>query len=75
MYHKILADGAFVVSSICVLAAMAGWLVEDIWLASSQWMLLAIFLLLVAIFVKMNTEDDEKLIKTYAKKRKSGGVK
>ncbi|MDD3607690.1 MAG: hypothetical protein PHQ20_02745 [Candidatus Moranbacteria bacterium] len=75
MYHKILADGIFAVSSICVLAAMAGWLVEDVWLASTQWMLLAIFLLLVAIFVKMNTQEDEKLIKDYAKRRKNGGAK
>jgi len=75
MYHKILADGAFVVSVICVFAAMTGWLVGDIWLASTQWMLIALFLLLTAIFIKMNTEEDEKLIKEYAKQKKNGKKK
>lgn len=72
MYHKILADGSFVIAVVCVFAAMTGWLVDDIWLASTQWMLIAIILLLIAIFIKMNAEEDEKIIKQYAKQRKGG---
>lgn len=71
MYHKILADGTFVIAVVCLFAAMVGWLVEDIWLASTQWTLLSIVLLLIAIFIKMNAEEDEKTIKEYAKNRKN----
>ena len=70
MYHKILADGTFTVAIICLFAAMTGWLVDDIWLASTQWTLVSIVFLLIAIYIKINTEDDKKLLKQYAKNRK-----
>lgn len=63
MYHKVLADGFFLFSVIAIFAAMVGWAVGDVWLASTQWMLVAVVMLLMAIFVKMNTEDDEKILK------------
>ncbi len=71
MYHKTLADGFFIFAFCAVMLAMVGWLVEDIWLASTQWILLGIFLLLVAIYVKMSANEDEEAIKEYAKNRKA----
>lgn len=69
MFHKIMADGFFVFSFIAVLAAMYGWaMTEDLWLASTQWILVAIFLMLVAIYVRLSAADDEKLLR----KRRNG---
>jgi len=69
MFHKIVADGFFVFSAIAILAAMYGWSIGDLWLASTQWVLVAIFLMLVAIYVRMSAADDEKILKM---RRKNG---
>ena len=45
-----------------------GLLVTDIWLASTQWLLVAIFLLGMAIFVKLNKEEDEEAFKERGRK-------
>jgi len=64
-FHKILADGFFVVACIAIYAAMVGWLVNDIWLASTQWLLIGIFAVLVAIYTKLSAKEDEAIIKKY----------
>lgn len=73
-FHKILADGFFVIACLSIFAAMTGWLVEDIWLASTQWLLVGIFSVLVAIYTKLSAKEDQKIIKKYKadnkKKRK-----
>ena len=63
MYHKILADGFFVFSAIAILASMYSWSIEDIFLASTQWVLIAAVLLLMAIYIRMSRDDDEMLLK------------
>ncbi|MDA3815032.1 MAG: hypothetical protein PF549_01545 [Patescibacteria group bacterium] len=63
MYHKTLADGFFVFSFFAIFLAMVGFLVGDIWLASTQWMLVAIFAVLVGIYVKLSTQEDEEILK------------
>ena len=62
MYHKILSDGIFVFSCFAIFIAMIGWIIGDIWLASTQWMLIAIILLLMAIYVKLSTKEDELIV-------------
>lgn len=71
MFHKIMADGIFTFASVAILAAMVGWSVGDIWLASTQWMLVAIVLLLVAIYIKLSASEDEEILK----KQRKGGKK
>ncbi|MFO7807384.1 MAG: hypothetical protein R6V40_03105 [Candidatus Moraniibacteriota bacterium] len=70
-FHKILADGFFVLAFIAAFAAMIGWLMTDIWLASTQWILVGIFSLLVAIYTRISEKDDEKIIKEYQKQKKT----
>jgi protein-S-isoprenylcysteine O-methyltransferase Ste14 len=70
MYHKILADGIFVFSCFAIFMAMIGWIIGDIWLASTQWMLIAIILLLIAIYVKLSAREDEIILKEYQRKSK-----
>jgi hypothetical protein len=67
MFHKVMADGLFTFASVAVLAAMVGWSVDDIWLASTQWMLVAIVLLLIAIYVKLSAKEDEMILKSQKK--------
>lgn len=71
MYHKILADGFFVFSFFAIFLAMIGFLVGDIWLASTQWMLVAIFTVLVGIYVKLSAQEDEKILATKRIKTKA----
>lgn len=55
---------------------MVGWAIDDpLDLASTQWMLIAIVMMLMAIYVKMNAEDDEKILQSRAKKTKSTKAK
>ena len=70
-YHKNLADGFFVFASIAVLAAMVGWLIGDVWLASTQWLLVAIMFLQVAVYVKLSAAEDEEIIKEYHRQARS----
>lgn len=71
MYHKILADGFFTFASIAILVSIYGWSIEDIFLASAQWLQVATVLLLMAIYIKLNTADDEAILDgTYGQKRK-----
>jgi hypothetical protein len=44
---------------------MIGWLETDVWLASTQWLLVAIFLVLVGIYVKLSAKEDMAIIKKY----------
>lgn len=69
-FHKILADGFFILASLTIVASMVGWLVEDIWLASTQWLLVGIFALLVAIYTKLSAKEDEEIIKKYKADKK-----
>ncbi len=62
MYHKILADGFFTFAAIAILVSVYGWQIEDIFLASAQWLQVATVMLLVAIYIKMNTVDDEAIL-------------
>lgn len=62
MYHKILADGFFTFAAIAILVSIYGWSIEDIFLASGQWLQVATVMLLVAIYIKMNTADDEAIL-------------
>ncbi|MFW5885269.1 MAG: hypothetical protein ACOCUF_03535 [Patescibacteria group bacterium] len=73
-FHKILADGFFVLAFLAILAAMTGWAIADIWLASTQWVMVGIFTLLVAIYVKMSEKEDEEIIKHYKKSEKNTGT-
>lgn len=70
MFHKIMADGMFTFASVAILAAMVGWSAGDVWLASTQWMLVAIVLLLIAIYIKLSAAEDEKILK--AQKKSNG---
>jgi hypothetical protein len=69
-FHKILADGFFVFAFMAIFGAMIGWLDSDIWLASTQWILVGIFLMLVAIYVKLSAKEDETIMKKYNKNSK-----
>ncbi|MBT3355734.1 hypothetical protein HN784_04850 [bacterium] len=69
MYHKILADGFFSIASIAILVSIYSWSIDDIFLASAQWLQVATVMLLVAIYIKMNTFDDEAILSgTFHKK-------
>ena len=68
MYHKTLADGFFMFSFFAIFLAMIGFLVGDIWLASTQWMLIAIFTVLVGIYVKLSAKEDEEILRDRIKK-------
>jgi lipopolysaccharide/colanic/teichoic acid biosynthesis glycosyltransferase len=63
MYHKILADGFFVFAAIAILASMYSWSVEDIFLASTQWILISAVLLLMAIYIRLSRDDDEMILR------------
>jgi hypothetical protein len=75
MYHKILADGFFVFSFFAIFLAMVGFLIGDIWLASTQWMLVAIFTVLVGIYVKQSADEDEKILKMKKNNKKKNSIK
>lgn len=62
MYHKILADGFFTFAAIAILVSIYGWSIEDIFLASSQWLEVAAVMLLMAIYIKINARDDELIL-------------
>jgi hypothetical protein len=64
-FHKILADGFFVMACLTVFAAAIGWLEGDVWLASTQWLIVGIFAILVAIYTKLSAKEDEAIIKKY----------
>lgn len=72
MYHKILADGFFVFAAIAILASMYSWSIEDIFLASTQWVLVSAVLLLMAIYIRLSREDDENILKTRKPQMKKG---
>ncbi len=63
MYHKILADGFFTFAAIAILVSVYGWSIDDIFLASAQWLQVATVMLLVAIYIKINAIDDEAILK------------
>jgi len=69
-FHKVLADGFFILAFLAIFAAMAGWLVADVWLASTQWLQVAIFAVLVAIYTKLSAKEDEKIMKKYKAAKK-----
>ncbi len=69
-FHKMLADSFFVVACLAIFAAMTGWLVADIWLASTQWLLIGIFAVLVAIYTKLSAKEDEKIMKKHKANKK-----
>ncbi len=69
-FHKILADGFFVMAALAIFAAAIGWKIGDVWLASSQWLMVGIFLLLVAIYTKLSAKEDEEIIKKYKSSKK-----
>jgi hypothetical protein len=50
MVSKILMYGAI----LAVIFAMVGWLGRDIWLASTQWLLVAALLTLFGIYLNQN---------------------
>ena len=80
MYHKILADGFFVFAAIAILASMYSWSIEDIFLASTQWVLISVVLLLMAIYIRLSRNDDEGLLRDRLKdvkprKRKTAAAK
>ena len=72
MFHKILADGFFIFASIGVLGAIFGWAVEDMWLASTQWLEVAIVFYLIAIYTKLSEEEDLQILKERHSKNKKG---
>lgn len=69
-FHKILADGFFVMAALAIFAAAIGWKIGDIWLASSQWLMVGIFIMLVAIYTKLSAKEDEEIIKKYKASKK-----
>lgn len=71
MFHKALADGFFIFASIAVLAAIFGWAVEDMWLASTQWLEVAIVFYLIAIYTKLNEEEDLQILRERHAKSKN----
>jgi hypothetical protein len=50
MLSRVLIWGAV----LAVLLSVAGWLGRDIWLASTQWLLIAAVLTLFGIYLKLN---------------------
>ncbi len=50
MFSKILIWGAV----LAVLLSVVGWLSRDIWLASTQWLLIAAVLTLFGIYLRLN---------------------
>ena len=50
MFTKVLIGGAVV----AVLLSITGWLGRDIWLASTQWLLIAAVLTLFGIYLKLS---------------------
>lgn len=64
MFHKFLADGFFVLATIALIAAMYGWQLEDLWLASTQWVLVSNSLLLMGIYIRMSRDDDEDILRS-----------
>lgn len=70
MYHKTLSDGFFMFAVLAIFLSMIGWGVADIWLASSQWLEISIVMLLVAIYVRLSAEDDEKILRERVKTKK-----
>ncbi len=69
MLHKNLADSFFVLGAVAVLAAAFGWAVQDMWLASTQWLEIGIIFFLVAIYTRLSEEDDLKIMQARAKKQ------
>ncbi len=59
--HALFSRTFFLFASMALAAAMYGWGIQDIWLASTQWMQVATVFLLMAIFVKMSEEDDKRI--------------
>ena len=70
MFHKTLADGFFIFASIAVLGAVFGWAVQDMWLASTQWLEISIVFYLVAIYTKLSEEEDLQILKERNANRK-----
>ncbi len=70
MFHKTLAQGFFIFSVLAGLMAAYGWAMRhDIWLASTQWVEIAIYLLLIAIYVRISEADDVEELKARARKK------
>jgi len=72
MFHKTVADGFFIFASIAVLGAIFGWAIEDMWLASTQWLEVAIVFYLVAIYTKLSEDEDLQILKERHAKNKKG---
>lgn len=49
-FSRVLMAGAF----LAILFAIVGWLGQDIWLASTQWLLIAAVLALFGIYLKQS---------------------
>ena len=75
MFHKTLADGFFIFASIAILAAAFGWAVNDMWLASTQWLEVGIVFYLIAIYTRLSEEDDLKILAKKNKVRKTSRKK
>jgi len=59
MFHKTMARGFFIFSVLAGFLSAYGWATRgDIWLASTQWMQIASYLLLVGIYVRLSEQDD-----------------
>lgn len=71
MYHKIMADGFFVFAAIAILGSIYGWAISDIFLASTQWLLISIVLILMAIYIRLSRDDDEMIVKKQFKSMKT----
>ncbi|HHX58402.1 MAG TPA: hypothetical protein GX706_01390 [Candidatus Moranbacteria bacterium] len=70
MFHKTLAQGFFIFSILAGVLAAYGWgLRSDIWLASTQWMQIAIYLLLLAVYIRISEADDIEELKTRIRKK------
>lgn len=70
-FHKILADGIFSLAALAVFGAFFGWMIGDIWLASSQWLQVASVLMLTSIYIKISQKEDEQLLAIQSKKWRS----
>lgn len=71
MYHKFLSDSFFVLALCCLFLSAISYGMCDVWLASTQWVLVSIVFFLIAIYVKLSKEEDEKIIAGYKKQAKS----
>lgn len=70
MFHKTLAQGFFIFSILAGILAAYGWgLRSDIWLASTQWVQLATYLLLFAIYIRISEVDDVEELKARARNK------